>query len=211
MRQNPKRIKLIGLTGGIATGKSLTAKAFHRLGVPTVDTDTIAHELLKKGRLEYYRTVALFGRRILGDKGEIDRNKLARIVFAKGAAAAYLRKRLESILHPAIWKAVLSFEQAHRRRPSGEVIRHKCKFMVVEVPLLFETGWDKKVDVKIVVACSKKAMYDRCKKRFRNRICTQWPLAKKIPLADYIIDSSGPKHLTFPQVKRLFDLLSNQS
>lgn len=185
---------LIGLTGGVATGKSTVAKMFQRLGVPTVDTDKIAHRLMLRGTVEHKRTVALLGPSIIGKNGEIDRRKVADIIFGPTSAAKRLRRGLEKILHPAIWRMV--------RGVAKGLARHS-RLLVIEVPLLFEVGWHKRVDWTIVVACPHSIESKRCKSIFKDRIRTQMDLSKKAKLADFVIDSSYGKAETFKQVKAL--------
>lgn len=185
---------LIGLTGGIGTGKSTAAKVFHKLGLPTIDTDKIAHLLMKKGSREYKRIVRRFPNKILDKNKEISHKELADIVFAKNGEK--FRKILERILHPAIWQVVKKITK-----------NLNSDFVVVEVPLLFEVGWDKKFDVTVVVHCPRRSELKRCSNDFKKRISFQMPIAKKIKLADYIIDSSGSHRKTFAEVKKLLSLL----
>jgi len=175
--QRQKKQRLIGLTGGVATGKSTVAGIFRGLGVRTIDTDKIAHKLLEKPIVKKI-VVRLFG--------TSDRKKLARIVFNDPKK----RRKLEKILHPLIFKGV-------KRVAKGVVI--------IEVPLLFEAGWDKYFDKTIVVSCSVAVQRKRCPKKFLNRIKTQMPLAKKKKRADFVINNSGSKIKTKRQVKRIFD------
>lgn len=166
---------IIGLTGGVATGKSTVAKMFRRLGVRTLDTDKISHEILNRPHVKS---------KVVKMLGTADRKTLAKIVFADKIK----RKKLERLLHPLIWK---------------EVKKRSKWLTIVEVPLLFEAGWDKKVDAVIVVKCSKKEQLRRCPPEFRNRIPAQMLLSKKIRKADHVIDSNGTKAKTFKQVKNV--------
>lgn len=215
MTSAAKRIKLIGLTGGVASGKSTVVKMFHRLGVPTIDTDKLAHYLMRKGTKEYQKIVKIFGRTILKKNGEINRQRLAEVVFRNNREGKSSRRQLEKILHPSIWKIVeivaakFTLPNTHPKRSRGVALLC-CNFLVIEVPLLFEVGWDKKVDCVIVVTCSRDEMFKRCKERFKNRIEFQIPLSKKVLKADFVINSSFGRSNTFKQVKSLTSLLMSK-
>jgi dephospho-CoA kinase len=185
-------MKLAGLTGGIATGKSTCARFFRKLGVSVIDTDKVAHAVIKKGKPAYKKIVALFGSGILKRSGEIDRTLVADIVFR----TQIFRRKLEKIVHPEIWKEV-----------KKSVFTKKGEFIIVEVPLLFETGWEKKFDDVVVVCCSKKVQLKRCPKRFRLRLNAQMPLSLKVKKADYIIDNSHSLASTKYLVKVIFKQL----
>lgn len=187
---------LIGLTGSVATGKSTVAKMFKELGVPTIDTDKIAHQLMRIGSPEYKKVIALFGKAVLGRANTIDRKKLAKKVFEKSSGATKMRKKLEKILHPAIWKEVL-------KRAKGL----DDSFVIVEVPLLFEVGWEKKVDLSIVAYCRPKEQLKRCKPSLSNRISYQMPLKDKMRRADLVIDTSFGRVRTRQQVKDILKFL----
>lgn len=175
-----KKVKLIGLTGGVATGKSAAARVFRRLGCTVLDTDKIAHQMIKRPDIKK-KVIKIFG--------TVRRPQIAKIVFKD----AKKRRQLERILHPAIWKEV-------KKRAKG--------LTIVEVPLLFEVGWDKKVDATIVVKCSMKEQLKRCPPEFKNRIAAQMPLTKKICKTDYIIDSNGPKAKTALQIKAVLETIA---
>lgn len=197
--QKGRKIVLIGLTGGVATGKSTVAAMFSRLGFPTVDTDKVAHCLMKKGTAGHKKIVALFGDAVLLKNGDIDREKIAKRIFQRSANATRLRRRLEAILHPAIWKYCRSL---------AKVLQNAGKrFLVIEVPLLFETGWNKRVDIAIVASCRRKEETSRCKGSFKKRIPFQIPLYLKEGMADLIITTSGSKRETYLQVKMLSQMI----
>jgi dephospho-CoA kinase len=128
----------IGLTGGIASGKSAVADAFARRGVPVVDTDVIAREVVEPGRPALAAVVAAFGAEVLGPDGRLDRRSLRRRVFS----APELRRRLESILHPAI--------RAEMQRQAGATAG---PYVVIAIPLLVENGLQSQVDRVLVVDC----------------------------------------------------------
>ena len=133
-------MKTIGLTGSIAMGKSTAAKLFRRLGVPVYDADAAIHKLLAKGGAGVAPVAAEFpGVEI---EGAIDRDRLGRAVFAEPAALA----RLEAILHPLAARARDAFLARHRR--------NRTKRVVLDVPLLFETGGERRCDLIVVVSAS---------------------------------------------------------
>jgi dephospho-CoA kinase len=128
----------IGLTGGIASGKTAVAEAFARRGVPIVDTDVIAREVVEPGRPALAEVVAAFGPGVLGSDGRLDRRALRAVVFADPA----LRKRLESILHPAI--------RAEMQRQAATAVG---PYVVIAIPLLVENRLQAQVDRVLVVDC----------------------------------------------------------
>ncbi len=133
-------MKIIGLTGSIAMGKSVAAKMFRRLGVPVRDSDATIHRLLAKGGAGVAPVAKLFPDAVVD--GVVDRRKLGAKVFADPAALA----RLEAILHPLARQDMKAFLDQHRRRRSNRV--------VLDVPLLYETGLDAICDVVVVVSAS---------------------------------------------------------
>lgn len=134
-------MKTIGLTGSIAMGKTTAAKLFRRLRVPVYDADATIHALLAKGGAGVAPVAAAFPGVAMG--GSIDRTKLGKIVFADPASLA----KLESILHPLAARARDAFLARHRR--------NRTKRVVLDVPLLFETGGDKRCDLVVVVSVSR--------------------------------------------------------
>jgi dephospho-CoA kinase len=178
----------IGLTGGIATGKSTVADALKEHGAAVISCDAIAHRLIRKGSPLYKIIVSKFGTSILDTNGRIDRRRLGRSVFNKPP----LRKKLEGLLHPAIWREVLLAKQKAGR--DGK------KVFVAEVPLLFEAGLDRHVDLSIVTFCSEADQVRRAKhslgltkKEALARIRSQMSLLEKRARADFILDTSGSK------------------
>lgn len=192
----------IGLTGGIATGKSTIADVLKESGAGVVSCDTIAHRLTRKGSPLHKQIVSEFGRSILNKNGDIDRRFLANCVFSK----PHLRKKLEGLLHPAIWCEVLRAK--HRATIEGK------KVFVAEVPLLFEAGLDRYVDLSLVTFCSQKEQIRRAKrslgltkKEALARIRSQMSLLKKRARADFILDTSGPKSQSRARAKSLLNLI----
>ncbi len=200
--QKRRKIKLIGLTGGVSTGKSTVASMFASLGFPSVDTDKIAHRLMKKGSAEYKKIVHIFGDRILAKNGDIDREKVAAAIFNRSAKAKALKRKLEHVLHPAIFTECKKMAEILER--AGE------KYLIIEIPLLFEIGWHKKMDLNIVASCRAREERRRCKKRgFKGRSAFQLPLYIKEGMSDFIIDTSGSKNSTKMQVDIFSQILSS--
>lgn len=192
----------IGLTGGIATGKSTVAAVFKERGAAVVSCDRIAHRLIQKGSPIYIKIISEFGRSVIGRDGDIDRRMLAQMVFND----ARRRRRLEDILHPAIWREVLAAKQ--RAAALGK------KVFVAEVPLLFEAGLDAFVDISILTFCPENEQIRRAmhslnltKKEALARIRSQMKLLKKLARADLVLDTGGPKLQSRARAGSLLDLV----
>ena len=199
-----KKILVLGITGSFGAGKTTVALMFKRLGVSVIDADRIYHQLIKPGTLVYKGIVSAFGREILEKNKQIDRSKLAKLVFSKKEAL----KRLSQITHPAIIKR-MSFKLSKLKRSQ------RRKIIVIDAPLLIEAGKISMVDKLIVVKTSKKNQIARCRRRFGisrdgviKRIRTQAPLTEKIRLADYVIDNNGMLQQTREQVKNIWEKLN---
>jgi dephospho-CoA kinase len=181
-----KRNIILGVTGGVASGKSSAAREFGELGALVVDSDAIARDILNTGSRAWKKTLKYFGRRILMPDNQINRQKLAGIVFSDPAK----RKVLEKITHPSIIREIKKRLVSAARLFSG--------FIVLDAPLLFEAGLEKDVDKIIVVWVPEKMQISRLAKRngisrkdALERVKAQLPLNKKRRLADYVIDNSG--------------------
>lgn len=186
----PQRF-VVGLTGGIGTGKSTALAAFSALGVPTLSLDQIAREQARPGNDGWKVIKRAFPRFVRAD-GAVDRPALAAHVFARAAA----RRRLERATHPLILREM----ERLLSRMSGVV--------VVDVPLLFEAGLQDRFDASICV--SSQSQLRRVMKRdalpaaaVRRRIAAQWPLARKRALADVTLDNDRSIAALKTQVKRL--------
>ncbi|HQQ41105.1 MAG TPA: dephospho-CoA kinase, partial [Clostridia bacterium] len=145
--------KRIGLTGGIGAGKSTAAKRFRELGVLVLDADEISRASLKKGGACYDGVVALFGSEILAQDGEIDRKKLAGIVFADEEK----RRQLNAIVHPYVIETMFSRAEETLNKSGG--------IAVFEVALLFESGMHEKMDRNILIACEEEQRIQRIVER----------------------------------------------
>jgi len=176
---------IVGLTGGIATGKSTVTKMFQGINIPVIETDEIARDLLKKGTEGYEEVVSTFSKSILLTNGEINRKKLALIVLTNPQR----REKLNSIIHPRVKSIVKTEIQKH--------VELGTNMIVLDVPLLFETNFVELVDKTIVVYTTFKKQVERLMERERIdkeyamlKINAQMPLNKKVDLADYVIDNS---------------------
>jgi dephospho-CoA kinase len=182
-----RRLLTVGLTGGIACGRSTLGRLFARLGACVVDMDHLAHALLAPGGAGVRPVADAFGPAVTGPAGGIDRAALGARVFADAAA----RARLEAILHPMILaeseRLVKTFSETH---PRG--------IAMVDAALLVETGGWRRYQRLVVVVCDPALQLQRLMARdslsesqARARIAAQAPLADKTKLADYVIDTSG--------------------
>lgn len=176
----------IGLTGGIATGKSTVVKIMQEFGVSVINLDQISREILTKGSEGYWQVLEIFGQEILDSSENINRKKLGKIVFNN----VEKRNVLEAITHPLILKKM--DEKIDFLKSVGE------KVVVVEVPLLIETGMMDQFDQVWLVYIDKAIQKKRLKERdflseneILQRINAQMPLEEKKKYADFIIDNSS--------------------
>ena len=187
----------VGLTGGMAVGKSTVASMLRSRDCPVLDADTIGHELLESGQDAYNETVDSFGRDILDSYGNIDRSSLGKLVFADPQKL----KRLNEILHPRIHKVIMDWFAALGNSDPPELA-------VVEAALLVESGMNKQLDKLIVCWCRPDQQIERMIERglmraeAEQRIASQMPNDLKLKLADASIDCSG----TLEQTERLVAL-----
>jgi len=185
-----RRFLLVGLTGGIATGKSTVSEILARLGAVLVDADRLAREVVASGEPALADVVREFGD-VLRPDGTLDRKKLAAIVFADPSR----RKRLEAILHPAI-RARFDARLDALTREGFEGI------VVFDAPVMIESGGYKNMDRLIVVVTDEVIQRARLVARDADaadgerRIASQMPLAEKAKLADYVIDNTGDRAAT---------------
>lgn len=191
----------VGLTGGIATGKSYCLGRFAALGVPTIDADKLAREVVTPGSPGLRAIADRFGDAVLNPDGTLDRAALARIVFADPGA----RADLEAIVHPEVYRRIREWYAA---LPLG-------RFAIADIPLLFETGHQHDFDRVIVCACEPEEQLRRLMSRdtlteadARARLAAQWPIDEKIARADHVIRTDGPFAETEMQVKRAYEILN---
>lgn len=200
---NKRVYKRIGLTGGIGAGKSTAAKRFRELGVQVLDADEISRTSLKKGGVCYSDVVALFGSEILTQDSEIDRKKLASIVFTDEEK----RRQLNAIVHPYVIETMFSRAEEALNKSGG--------IAVFEVPLLFESGMHEKMDRNILVACAEEQRLQRIVERDNTtrqaalaRIRAQMPEEEKRLLADYTLENDGTIEQLNAQIDALLEELS---
>jgi dephospho-CoA kinase len=188
----------VGLTGGIASGKSTVAAMLRDRDYLVFDADAIAHELLEPGQVTYDAVVREFGDGILGPGGAIDRGKLGAIVFADPAK----RARLNEILHPRI-RDISEDWFTRLDRPEGPAIAFE------DAALILEAGLKKHFDRVVVCWCRPEQQLERLKERglsaeaAQRRIAAQMPMDEKRRLADEVIDCSGSIEETERQVEAL--------
>ncbi|HEX5037073.1 MAG TPA: dephospho-CoA kinase [bacterium] len=180
-------VKLVGLTGGIGCGKSTVSGILRELGLPVIDADQIARDVVRPGEPAYLEIVRRFGQEILDESGSVDRERLGSLVFADGEK----RKVLEAITHPFIFRAIA--DEVHRL--SRE---RKAKVVVVDAALLFESGLSDSMDANIVVSVPEDVQVSRLMARdgiseesAREKIAAQMPTTDKVEKADHVIDNSG--------------------
>jgi dephospho-CoA kinase len=189
---------VIGILGGICSGKSTVAEEFALLGCKVINADIIAHELLAK-KIVKDKIIRLFGRTVLYSNGKIDRGRLAEIVFADGDKLSMLN----GVIHPYVL-----------RRTEGLIKQYNCqktlKAIILDMPLLVEVGWAKRCDRLIFVKCSPKIRYERAKKiglnkkQLKIRENFQISLDNKERIADNIIENNSDFSTLVSQIADIF-------
>ena len=198
-------MKVIGLTGGIGSGKSTVAQFLAELGAVIIDADKTGHETLKSDTKVWQEVVAAFGRQILAPDGDISRKKLGEIVFGNPESLA----RLNQIMHPRLGERVKA--QLERCREKG------VKVVVVEAPLLLEVGWASLVDEVWVTVVSETTVLGRLRDRTGlseseslARIRSQLPVAEQVRQADVVIENDCSLDELKARVKELWQGLSSR-
>jgi dephospho-CoA kinase len=209
----------VGLTGGIAAGKSVVGEMFVALGAHLVQADRIAHSLMQPGEGVYNEVVRHFGREILNPDGSVNRAKLAEAAFgsstdAEGKRASRIEE-LNRIVHPVVIRSQDAWmEEMGRQDPHSVAI--------VEAALILEAGAAERFDCLIVVTCSaeqrvarfaarQKIDLDTARKEVMRRMAAQMPDQDKIKAADYVIDNSGSLEQTREQVRQVWQKLQVES
>ena len=192
----------IGLTGGIASGKSTVSAELRRQGVPIFDADQNARDAVAKGSKGLALVAEAFGSEYLTDAGELNRPKVSELVFHDRQAL----KTLEGILHKIVWENAESFLKTQRELGA--------KVAVLDVPLLIETGWHQQVDKVWLVAVSRRQQIERAMLRSGMteaevvvRIDAQMSLEEKKKYADVVLDNSGSLEHTLAHVQVELDKL----
>jgi dephospho-CoA kinase len=198
-------MRRIGLTGGIATGKSHVRAEFARLGAPTIDADVLARDAIAPGTPGLDAVRSRFGADVLDDSGGVDRRKLAAIVFADPAA----RGDLERIVHPVVRASIDAWLAS---------LDPATPFAIADIPLLYEAGRDRDFDAVIVTACAPETQLRRLMHRdgaseadAQRRIAAQLPLEEKVRRADFVIRTDGTVAETNDRVREVYRHLSASS
>ncbi|MBM6613436.1 dephospho-CoA kinase [Desemzia sp. RIT804] len=186
---------ILGLTGSIATGKSTVSNIFKQAGVPVVDADVGAREVVKPGTEGLKRIEAAFGRDVISASGSLDRKALGKIVFQNKSELKKLNHILGDLI--AIWIQSEKEKYIHQGAP----------LIVLDIPLLFESGYDQDVEKVMVVATTPSIQLERLMRRdqidtqsAQQKIDAQQSITEKIMKADFVIDNNGSKENTQKQV-----------
>lgn len=196
-------MRRIGLTGGIACGKTTVCRFFEALGAGIISADEVAHQIVQPGEEAYVKIVEVFGSAILNEDKTINRSALGTLVFNSGD----LRTKLNEITHPIIIRRTTEMMEA-----MGQNHRHPVS--IVDAALMVETGSYKRFEKVIVVWCTEAQQIERIRLRWkfteqeaRLRVSAQMPLSEKRRFADYEINTSGTLEHTQEQVRTLYHTL----
>lgn len=192
-------MNIIGLTGGIASGKSTVSSFFRQKGAAVLDADQIARELSEPGGELHAEYVRHFGAEVLQNDGTLDRRRIGQIVFSNPQQKQWL----DTVSHPAIRGELL--------RQLAQKQNEKQRLILLDIPLLFESGWDKMADKTCLVYVNETIQLQRLMKRngytrreAQDRIAAQMPLEEKKKRADYLIDNNGSLTDTIRQAEALW-------
>ena len=181
-----ENMRVIGLTGGIGTGKSEVSRILEELGAVVISADHLGHEAYRPHTETWQKVVDTFGEEVVGADSEIDRKRLGAIVFADPPA----RAKLDSIVHPQIAELA--------RRKIAELRRQETGTIVLEAALLIEAGWDSLVDEVWIIYASEEAVLERLERRnhlseveIRNRISSQLPFEERAKHGQVIIENTA--------------------
>ena len=195
----------IGLTGGIASGKSTVGAMLRQMGAVVIDTDLIAHEVTAPGSGAVMEMSRRYGSDIVKDDGSLRRDVVGKIVFSDPVE----KKWLESLLHPLI--------RAEAEKQAQAAFEAGQKVVVLDVPLLFESGWNGQVDEIWTVYVPREIQEVRLQRRdgyteseIADRLASQWPIDEKAKRADVVIDNTGLPESTRRQVEVAWNAVMNR-
>ena len=194
---------VIGLTGGVGTGKSTVARMFAQRGAVVLDADAIAHELMRPRRAVWRRIIQRFGSGVLNADRTINRSRLAALVFRDQTK----RRQLESLVHPPVLRRIRQ-DVARLRRAA------RVPAVVLDVPLLIEVEAHRAVDALVVVTAPRRVQQQRLRRKYgwstrdmTARIAAQWTLSAKVALADFVVHNADGMNATRTQVTRIWQTL----
>jgi len=197
-------VLVVGLTGGLATGKTTVAEIFNTLGAIIIDADKVAREIATPYSPAWQEIKQYFGTKILNDDLSINRKLLAKLIFSDESC----RKKLNEITHPKIIDKI----KQEIRNIKNSVSKTSHSIIIINAPLLIEAKMISMVDKLIVVTASEVTQIKRVmerdnlsKEEAKNRIDSQLPLSEKVKLADFVIDTDCPKAKLKEKVKEIWD------
>ncbi len=201
----------VGLTGGIAVGKSVVGEMFGALGAQVVQADEISHQLMQPGQAVYQEVVRHFGTAILNPDGSVNRARLAELAFAGEPSRV---QELNQIVHPAVIVRQQEWIEEVGQRDAHAVA-------IVEAALILEAGMAENLDRLVVVTCRPEQRVERLAERLKvdrqtakaelvRRMAAQFPEEEKIRAADYVIDNSGSRTETRRQVQEVYAALQKE-
>lgn len=204
----------VGLTGGIASGKSTVGEMFVARGARLIRADEISHQLMRPGEVVYEEVVRHFGRGILDPDGTVNRKRLAEAAFGSGSGKSRIEE-LNQIVHPAVLKKQEQWMEDVGRREAEAIA-------MVEAALILEAGARAQFDRLVVVTCRPEQRIERwarctgvdeeaARREVERRMAAQLPDEEKVRAADYVIDNSGPLSETEKQVQELFARLQGEA
>lgn len=204
----------VGLTGGIASGKSVVAEMFAALGAQVIQADVIAHQLMQPGEPVYQEVIRHFGTGILNPDGSVNRPRLAEAAFGRQNTPSRV-KELNQIVHPSVIRKQDEWMADVGRRDPGAIA-------MVEAALILEAGAARRFDRLVVVTCRPEQRAWRWARRLKvdeetarqevaRRMAAQLPDEEKVKAADYVIDNSGSLDQTQEQVQKIYTTLKEDA
>lgn len=194
--------RIVGVTGGFGTGKSTVAQCFKKLGAAVLDADKFAHEALRSESPVYKRLAALIGPEGLDPDGAIDRKKVAAMIFQE----EHIRRAVEAVVHPYVFERI----RQEAKRASQEAV-------VLDIPLLFETGFNQYCHWTVTVDAPEGVVLKRLRRKgfsgedIQRRQAVQMPLKQKKKLADFVVSNGGTLNQTRSQVLKIWEQIHRVS